>query len=79
MSKTERRIRSWIQRLIPLVMFAVFCGAIWALQRELSNFSWSDFVTFLSKLSGLQVGLAFGMTFVAYAAMAAYDCLPCAT
>ena len=73
MSKAERKKKHWLQQLIPLLMIAVFCAAIWALQRELSNFSWSDFVTFLSKLSGLQVGLALGMTVVAYAAMTAYD------
>ena len=73
MSKTERRRKHWLQRLIPLVMIAVFCAAIWALHRELSTFSWSRFVSFLSNLSALQIGLAFGMTAVAYAAMTAYD------
>ena len=73
MKKPELKRTGWLHRLIPLVMIAVFCAAIWALHRELSNFSWSKFVAFLSELSALQVGLAFGMTFVAYAAMTAYD------
>jgi phosphatidylglycerol lysyltransferase len=73
MSKAERKKKGWLHRLIPLVMIAVFCAAIWALERELSNFSWSRFVDFLSELSALQISLAFGMTAVAYAAMTAYD------
>ncbi|MEZ5329100.1 MAG: bifunctional lysylphosphatidylglycerol flippase/synthetase MprF [Verrucomicrobiales bacterium] len=70
---SEGRFKIWLHRLLPIAIIVVFCAALWALHRELTQFKFADFRAFVSELSAQQIAFAIAATLAGYCALIAYD------
>ncbi|HRQ89572.1 MAG TPA: lysylphosphatidylglycerol synthase domain-containing protein, partial [Bacteroidia bacterium] len=73
-TRPPARHRNW-QRWMPLLGVVLFGAALWALQREISRFRYSDFLDYIRDLSHWHLSLALAAAFGAYAILVAYDWL----
>ncbi|MDF1756337.1 MAG: bifunctional lysylphosphatidylglycerol flippase/synthetase MprF [Verrucomicrobiales bacterium] len=61
------------RKLLPFVGILIFGVALWALNRQLTNFKFSDLRAYFVSLSALDLGLAIGATLLGYLALVGYD------
>lgn len=64
-----------VRILGPIVVLAIFLGAVWLLYREVSSYSLEDFRKSLSQISPLRIGLSLGLMVINYAILVGYDWL----
>ena len=67
--------KSWSARLAPLLALAMFAAALWVLHRAASQFHYHEVVGWVRATPSGKLLAAFGLTFLSYLAMTAYDLL----
>ena len=64
-----------LRKLLPLVAFALFAGALWILHHALSEFRYHDILRQIHALRPRQIAAALGLTCLSYLVMTGYDWL----
>ncbi|MBX3026532.1 bifunctional lysylphosphatidylglycerol flippase/synthetase MprF [bacterium] len=64
-----------LRRLTPLLVLALFAGAIWLLHRELAAYHYEDVRRALRALTRRQIEIALGLTAISYLLLTGYDAL----